>query len=515
MRRPADPAVARVPAPAGPAVPGRRWAVLLAWSALGAGLVARQRGWTADDVYITYRYARNFARGLGLVFNPGQRVFGDTEPGAALLLGAGHALTHVPVDLLGAVFTAVALLAVAGLLLDELARRGRAVEGVVAGTLLLLSGVLWDTQGAAGPGVLALLLLAAGASRPVLRGVAAGAAVWMRPDAAVGVGWLALERWLRREGRWRFLVATAAVVALGLVLVRLYYGALLPESWAAKRLHAERLPAAWLGFGPFWGYGLRWIASYWGPAGAAVLALGLVGQPLLVGLGPRSRVLSLTGLGLFVVYPWLRVPFFLWYAIPTLVAALYGAVFLLGSLARRGALPRRSARLVGAAGALVALLLATSVAWGTFVWLRDGRDSNWRLPVYGAAGEWLRAHSAPADAVAFHEIGILGYTSDRPLLDLLGLVSPTSMPFARQGDVVGAFLARPPEYFLDISYPGRGAITAILARDWFGRSYERVAELRCGPDPAGSVVIYRRRPGAVLPAAPAPRTRAPLGAPPG
>ncbi|MEI7887528.1 MAG: hypothetical protein WCJ04_09060, partial [Actinomycetes bacterium] len=32
-----------------------------------------------DDAFITYRYARNLARGNGLVFNPGERVEGYTN----------------------------------------------------------------------------------------------------------------------------------------------------------------------------------------------------------------------------------------------------------------------------------------------------------------------------------------------------------------------------------------------------------------------------------------------------
>ena len=34
----------------------------------------------AEDAYITFRYARFFAEGHGLVFNPGQRVMGFTSP---------------------------------------------------------------------------------------------------------------------------------------------------------------------------------------------------------------------------------------------------------------------------------------------------------------------------------------------------------------------------------------------------------------------------------------------------
>jgi hypothetical protein len=36
-------------------------------------------GFTVEDAYISFRYARNFVQGHGLVFNPGERVEGYTN----------------------------------------------------------------------------------------------------------------------------------------------------------------------------------------------------------------------------------------------------------------------------------------------------------------------------------------------------------------------------------------------------------------------------------------------------
>jgi hypothetical protein len=51
-----------------------------------------------DDAYITFRYARNLADGLGLVYNPGEWVLGTTAPLWAVILGAGYrlGLTDLP-----------------------------------------------------------------------------------------------------------------------------------------------------------------------------------------------------------------------------------------------------------------------------------------------------------------------------------------------------------------------------------------------------------------------------------
>ena len=41
---------------------------------------------TVDDAYITYRYARNIATGVGFVYNAGERVLGTTTPAYAVLM---------------------------------------------------------------------------------------------------------------------------------------------------------------------------------------------------------------------------------------------------------------------------------------------------------------------------------------------------------------------------------------------------------------------------------------------
>ena len=38
---------------------------------------------TVDDAYITFRYARNVATGVGFVYNAGDRVLGTTTPAYA------------------------------------------------------------------------------------------------------------------------------------------------------------------------------------------------------------------------------------------------------------------------------------------------------------------------------------------------------------------------------------------------------------------------------------------------
>jgi arabinofuranosyltransferase len=90
-----------------------RHAATFAW-ALGACLVAL--AWTnrfvQDDAFISFRYARNLADGLGLVWNPGARVEGYTNFLWTLVVAAGLKLGAEPVaftQALGLVLFACAL----------------------------------------------------------------------------------------------------------------------------------------------------------------------------------------------------------------------------------------------------------------------------------------------------------------------------------------------------------------------------------------------------------------------
>src|SRR5829696_9337970 len=91
-------------------------AALSLWVLLLALAGVRFAGKAGDDVYNTCRYVQNLVEGNGFVFNPGERVFGVTDPGTALLIAAIHAVTRLPIPLAGTLATALALLAIATVL---------------------------------------------------------------------------------------------------------------------------------------------------------------------------------------------------------------------------------------------------------------------------------------------------------------------------------------------------------------------------------------------------------------
>src|SRR5690242_4850816 len=74
--------------------------------------MAAVRAFTIDDAYISFRYARNLARGLGLVYNPGERVEGYTNFLWTVLMAAGlrfHVSPEILAKCLGGLAACVSL----------------------------------------------------------------------------------------------------------------------------------------------------------------------------------------------------------------------------------------------------------------------------------------------------------------------------------------------------------------------------------------------------------------------
>jgi hypothetical protein len=475
----------------------------LVWSAAALALALHVLGRAVDDVFITYRYADNLARGRGLVFNPGERVFGTTAPGMALLLGALAATSRLAVNDLGTLATAATLVGIALLLLRAAARGKRALEGLVAGSLLVPAGGFWILQGSETPVALLVLLTAAALARrrPGLAGALAGLAVWLRPEAALGAGLLVLLRW-REERRppWRLALAAGAVIAAGVLLAWLWFGDIVPGTLRSKRAQARVYPPLGdaVGWG-FWKAALSSAAGYWtGLATWPLVCGGAAGLPLVARHGGREgRLLASYPLALVIAYPLLGVAHTPWYVLPVAIALVVGCAFAAGAVARSVANAWRRGP-ASAAGGLALAVTVLPLAWAIAPlsprkW-QALRDSD-RYEAYRETGEWLRASTPPVAEISYVEVGTIAYFSDRPVQDLLGLVTPRSLPFLERRDLLGAFLARPTEIVLWTE--GLAGFVDLRRHRWFRRGYLEAARFRHPPWP--DVVVYRRLPGARVP----------------
>jgi arabinofuranosyltransferase len=243
--------------------------------------------WQCDDAFISYRYARNFADGLGLVFNRGERVEGYTNLLWVLELAALWKAFGVRPEVgsvaLSGLCTAVLLAVTAahaartpfvepaanngdeprgseGPLASRLAITGgrTASRIAIAASLLLLATnrnvAVWATSGLETRQftafvVLAVWLLGEYAAKPWrlwLASLALTGAALTRPEGllifAACAGWYVIDSLVARRLRVRDalrLIAPFTVIVAGQFLFRhFYYGSWFPNTYYAKHVRA-------------------------------------------------------------------------------------------------------------------------------------------------------------------------------------------------------------------------------------------------------------------------------------
>ncbi len=249
-----------------PARPSRVALVLLnGLTALLAAEVART-AWMSDDAFVTMRTLDNALHGLGLTFNPIERVQAYTHPLWMMVLALPFAIAgdawRVPMVVGTALTTAVVAVLAKGVSRDRWA-------AIVAVALLASSKSFVDyaTSGLENPLVHMLLALAAWLSfrlerpRPLAAVLLASLLFLARPDAVLLGGPLAIATlvaaWRAGERRLVFaapLGLTPAIVWLSFALV--YYGDPLPNPAYAKL--ANGIPAS-----ASWSQGAAYLAWSW------------------------------------------------------------------------------------------------------------------------------------------------------------------------------------------------------------------------------------------------------------
>lgn len=446
--------------------------------------------YTQDDVFITYVFSRNIARGEGFVFNPGERVQGSTTPLWALLMAGVH-LFVAPENILhaGNVIGGVFLwLACAFALLwtqPFLSRGGRAaLILLIASSPLVYVSLGMET-------LLYCALLFAGywlwsRDRRIAALLVAAALTWTRADGIVlggTFGLLAIYDTLRKHQSFSTLVrqgtAYAAGIAPWFLFAWVYFGTPLPQTFSAKQATFQGL--LW------WIDGLgRWQSFY-----GAFNPLALIGVLLLpVGAwamwrDARLRPAVLWAACYFIGYTILNVTNF-WYYTPLVVTLIAIAVFggetvtkwIINASTRRGVLRHTPT---------VALIIAVMIAGFGIVRSLDFAAPPPRMNTYRLVGEWINANTPPDAAILVGDLGVVGYWAQRYTLDSPGLIVP-SMLIRTPTYAVSKFK---PDYVIATQ---AGWWREVTDSAWFRMYYMPLAQISTTGDHEFSPMgIYRRR----------------------
>lgn len=400
------------------------------------------RGYVKDDTFISLRYARNLSEGLGLHFNPGERLEGYTNFLWVLLCWPAFELGIDPLSwakALACLFGQLGVV-VTWLLARQLAG-GPDPRALIAPVLWASSSsvVLWSMGGleptfmacSVGLALLAMLHLLETDGDPRRAAHGLGAALLLaclcRPDAhaflLVAAAAAALD-WHRRGAIRPVWVRAAGIVVAGLVPYHAfrmwYFGDPLPNTYYVK---AAAGPEVWKSGVEFVGSLIGFNANP-GVFAFAALALILPGNRrarIVLGLAVCGFLLYLVKIGRDEM-KWFRL------FLPVYPAALaLAADGLRTVLDRFGALLRpRAATAVslavtlaaGGAGAAVSNeLTREKAAW-------HGQYLEWSKDSFGAMGRYIAERSKPGEAVVFQDMGAAPFAApEQRWLDTIGILN--------------------------------------------------------------------------------------------
>lgn len=440
--------------------------VLLAALVLGCFAYNVHKFWfLGDDGYIAWRFAKNLVAGHGLVYNPGERVEGYTQPVWVLLIAAGMWLGWAPEWFAGTVGTICGVVILGALVRFSLRTDSRAGLWIWLAPLCLAVNRTFGAWCSGGLGTqMFAMLVTLGCLRfvaerrdgrgPFLSGLIFAVATVARPEgglflATAGLFVLADIAARRRPPGAALVYGLPGALLVGghLLWRHAYYGFWLPNTYYAK------------------------VSGFWWDQASVYLWLFL-----------REQVLWAV-LPLLLVLPWARAGAHRFFgaliAVYTLYIVYVGGdrfefrfmtpilpllYWLLAESVRRiharlsapaaedGALLRSlRARLAGVlrlgdVALLLALLLVGSSAWSTLHGFTKEHDVNDVVTVgqYGDVRAWegrffKRLVDAgllqPTDLIATRGAGAMPYYSELPILDLHGLndVTIAHQPIEERG----------------------------------------------------------------------------------
>ena len=432
---------------------------------IASSAVLYRPGFPLDDAWIHQTYARNLGQLGEWSFLPGQPTAGSTAPLWTILLAVGH-LLRLPPLLWAFLLGWISLFALGKL--GAVSYKMLASKDHMSTWLTLLLIFEWHLVWAGASGMetllfsvlmlLGLTLLAQPQPRWGWLGLLIGCAVWIRPDGLTLLGPAFFVLWLTLSDIQEKMLKTAQLI-LGFSGLTLPYfgfnllieGSLLPNTFFAKQAEYRILQEQF--------YGLRLLEQFSLP----LIGVGVVLLPgfvRFIWISVRDRqwpgvAVVLWCLGYLALYAW-RLPVTYQhgrYVMPVmpvfLIVGFIGMVDWAAPQARN-----KLRRVLSQAWFLITgVVVIIFYFFGSQAYARDVAIIETEMV---NTANWIQANTSPEARIAAHDIGALGYFTNRDIFDLAGLISPDVIPFIRDEVLLEAYLDyKQPDYLMTLAgwYP--------------------------------------------------------------
>jgi hypothetical protein len=412
--------------------------VLIVLEAVSAGFYlvkSGQSGFPLDDAWIHQTYARNLGLHGLMAFSPGIPSTGSTSVGWTALLAAGYSL-NVPflfwTYLWGCIFSVAAAFTAAHL---SHVYFGNFRNAAIVGVLCIFE---WHLAWSAVSGMeislftflsLLFLFLLQKNSAPSIMGLIAGLAFLVRPEAVILIAIYGVKVLLENPNNLpRLLTALVTFAAVLLVIISPWMifnfnlnGRPFPSTISSKFMQYGYPISAGKSLGYLWNVFLYFLN------GPLMLLIPCAGFAVYHAIRQRRADLSYAlawSLALIMVYA-VALPAiyhhgrYLMPLIPILVIfGVEGLVLLIGNIQLSGRLQTMIWAVIGA----IFLILWINGA-STFALQVRLLNEN-----HASVAHWVDEHAPKNAIIATHDIGLVGYITQRQLVDLAGLVTPEVIP---------------------------------------------------------------------------------------
>ena len=404
-------------------------------------------GFPLDDTWIHLTYARNLAEHGEWAFRLGERSAASTAPLWTVLLSIGYLLDLAPYS--WTYFLGWVVLTLLGIQAENKARK--LIESYKpripwVGLFFVLA---WHLTWSAVSGMETLLHgfiifvilgeLISGSRRYLTLGLLAGLSIWVRPDGLTLLGPILFAAFFN-ENSWsargqailKALVGFGALFFPYLLFNLLLSGNPMPNTFYAKQAEYK----------DFWlskSLGERLI-DYLLPIIASPFIALVPGAILWVSKNLRERnwgaisgVIWLIG---YIGIYFLRLPAYQHgrYIIPA-----FPMLYLWGMLGMVEFVNSAKAnkRIVFLWSVLTGILC---LIFGFIAARQNAYDVYWIESEMVTTAKWVEENIPPDAILAVHDIGVLGYYVQNPMLDLAGLITPDVVPFIRDEDQLAEYL---------------------------------------------------------------------------
>jgi arabinofuranosyltransferase len=452
------------------------------------GLLVYYSNYTADDSFITFRYAENIACGKGFVYNEGERVLGTTTPLYTLLLALLVKL-GLPIVSVARIIN-IGADCLTGILIFLLLRKFKLGVATFAGIFYVLFPrvIVWSVSGMETS--LYVLFIAASLyfyhkENFNLTFLFLGLIFLTRVDGVI-LGLAILVDFVLRYKKFptKIVLGSFGVVLPWLIFSFIYFGSPLPNSVMDKKA--------------LYG-GSIWETPKWRIFWEFLFLKTKIGWPLLaLSLAGVYRVLTKAkSYTIIVIWTFLYFSFFffsetkihMWYYVPFylgyLILVALGLDFVSekaeGIWKNRLDLSRHKIGISLNLKIFRTILLSIVFILAGLIYFQQMKRTFRAVTaeqialegIHKEIGLWLLENTQPDDTVCAEDIGYMGYYSGRYILDQDGLVSPQAISFIKDRNHLGLLKRYKPAYFLSGFY-GPYFSQAIRSK-WFKKNYEKRA----------------------------------------